>query len=42
MPLEIFGKVRVGATSFLNAASVIVLVLSAVVAIVASAFEDPA
>lgn len=42
MPLEIFGKVRVGATSFLNAASVLVLLVSGVIAVVASALEDPA
>jgi spermidine/putrescine transport system permease protein len=42
MPLEIFGKVRIGATSFLNAASVVVLVISGVVALLAARFEPPA
>lgn len=41
MPLEIFGKVRVGATSFLNAASVLVLLFSGVIAIGASTYEWP-
>jgi ABC-type spermidine/putrescine transport system, permease component II len=42
MPLELFGKVRVSATSFLNAASVIVLVISAAVALVATSLRTPA
>lgn len=42
VPLEIFGKVRIGATAFLNAASVIVLVISAAAAGVASALRRPA
>jgi len=42
MPLEIFGKVRIGATSFLNAASMLVLLVSAVVALAAARFEPPA
>ncbi|MFB6119216.1 ABC transporter permease [Halosegnis sp.] len=41
MPLEIFGKVRVGATTFLNAASVLVLVASGLVASIASYLERP-
>lgn len=41
MPLEIYGKVRVGATSFLNAASVLVLLLSGAVAAVAASLEPP-
>ena len=41
MPLELFGKVRVGASSFLNAASVVVLLISAVVALAASSLRDP-
>ena len=41
VPLEIFGKVRIGATAFLNAASVIVLAISAAAAGVASAFRRP-
>jgi spermidine/putrescine transport system permease protein len=41
VPLEIFGKVRVGATSFLNAASVIVLVIGALAAGTASAIRKP-
>ncbi|ERG88866.1 MAG: ABC-type spermidine/putrescine transport system, permease component II [halophilic archaeon J07HX5] len=42
MPLELFGKIRVSATSFLNAASVIVLLISAAVALVASLLRTPA
>ena len=42
MPLELFGKIRVSATSFLNAASVIVLLISAAVALVASSLRTPA
>ena len=42
VPLEIFGKVRIGATAFLNAASVIVLVISAGVAGAASVLRQPA
>ena len=42
VPLEIFGKVRVGATAFLNAASVLVLLVSAAAAGVGSALRDPA
>jgi spermidine/putrescine transport system permease protein len=41
VPLEIFGKVRVGATAFLNAASVIVLVIGAAAAGTASALREP-
>jgi|APHM01.1.fsa_nt_gi ABC-type spermidine/putrescine transport system, permease component II len=41
VPLEIFGKVRVGAVAFLNAASVLVLAVSAVLAGVASTFRRP-
>jgi spermidine/putrescine transport system permease protein len=41
VPLEIFGKVRVGSTAFLNAASVIVLAVSAAVAGAASALRTP-
>ena len=41
MPLEIFSKVRIGATSFLNAASVLVLVVSGLVALLAARFEPP-
>ena len=41
VPLEIFGKVRVGATSFLNAASVVVLVVGALAAGTASAIREP-
>lgn len=41
MPLEIYGKVRIGATSFLNAASVLVLGFSGVVAAVAASLEPP-
>lgn len=42
VPLEIFGKVRVGATSFLNAASVVALCIGAVAAGTASALRNPA
>ncbi|MFB6292744.1 MAG: ABC transporter permease [Halonotius sp.] len=42
VPLEIFGKVRIGATSFLNAASVLVLLLSALIAGGASVLQRPA
>jgi spermidine/putrescine transport system permease protein len=42
MPLEIFGKIRIGATSFLNAASMLVLLLSGAVALLAARFEPPA
>lgn len=42
VPLEIFGKVRVGATAFLNAASVVVLLISAAVAGMASVLREPA
>jgi spermidine/putrescine transport system permease protein len=42
VPLEIFGKVRIGATAFLNAASVLVLAISAAAAGVASALRRPA
>jgi spermidine/putrescine transport system permease protein len=41
MPLEIYGKVRIGATSFLNAASVLVLLLSGAVAAAAAGLEPP-
>lgn len=41
MPLEIYGKVRIGATSFLNAASVLVLLVSAAVASLAAGLEPP-
>jgi spermidine/putrescine transport system permease protein len=41
VPLEIFGKVRVGATAFLNAASVMVLLVSGAVAGAASALRTP-
>jgi spermidine/putrescine transport system permease protein len=41
VPLEIFGKVRIGATAFLNAASVLVIVVSAVAAGVASTLRRP-
>ncbi len=41
MPLEVFGKVRIGATSFLNAASVLVLAASGVIAALASSLEQP-
>jgi spermidine/putrescine transport system permease protein len=41
VPLEVFGKVRVGATSFLNAASVIVLLIGAFAAGTASAIREP-
>ena len=41
MPLEIYGKVRIGATSFLNAASVLVLLFSGAVATVAASLEPP-
>ncbi|PSP56829.1 ABC transporter permease [Halobacteriales archaeon QH_7_66_36] len=41
VPLEIFGKVRIGATAFLNAASVVVLLISAVAAGAASALRKP-
>jgi spermidine/putrescine transport system permease protein len=41
MPLEVFGKVRIGATSFLNAASVLVLAVSGVIAALASSLEQP-
>ena len=41
MPLEIYGKVRIGATSFLNAASVLVLLFSGAVAAVAASLEPP-
>lgn len=41
MPLEIYGKVRIGATSFLNAASVLVLLLSGAVAAAAASLEPP-
>jgi len=41
MPLEIYGKVRIGATSFLNAASVLVLLLSGAVATAAASLEPP-
>jgi len=41
MPLEIYGKVRIGATSFLNAASVLVLLISGAVASVAASLEPP-
>jgi spermidine/putrescine transport system permease protein len=41
MPLEIYGKVRIGATSFLNAASVLVLLVSGVIASVAAGLEPP-
>lgn len=42
MPLEVFSKIRVGATAFLNAASVMVLVGSACIAALASLLESPA
>lgn len=42
VPLEIFGKVRVGATAFLNAASVIILLIGAVAAGTASVVREPA
>lgn len=42
VPLEIFGKVRIGATAFLNAASVLVLAVSAAAAGAASALRRPA
>jgi len=42
VPLEIFGKVRIGATAFLNAASVLVLAISATAAGAASALRRPA
>ena len=42
VPLEIFGKVRVGATAFLNAASVIALLVGAVAAGGASVLRNPA
>ncbi|ERG95592.1 ABC transporter permease [Haloquadratum walsbyi] len=41
VPLDIFEKVRVGAVAFLNAASVLVLAISAVLAGVASTFRRP-
>lgn len=41
VPLEIFGKVRIGATSFLNAASVITLLITGVAAGVAAGFRKP-
>jgi spermidine/putrescine transport system permease protein len=41
MPLEIYGKVRIGATSFLNAASVLVLLVSGAAASVAASLEPP-
>jgi len=41
VPLEIFGKVRIGATSFLNAASVLVLLVSALIAGGASVLQRP-
>jgi spermidine/putrescine transport system permease protein len=41
MPLEIYGKVRIGATSFLNAASVLVLLISGAVASLAASVEPP-
>jgi spermidine/putrescine transport system permease protein len=41
MPLQVFGKVRRGATSFLNAASVLILLIGMVVAGVASLLERP-
>lgn len=41
MPLEIYGKVRIGATSFLNAASVLVLLFSGAVAAAAASLEPP-
>jgi len=41
VPLEIFGRVRIGATAFLNAASVLVLAISAAAAGVASALRRP-
>lgn len=41
MPLEIFGKVRIGATSFLNAASVVVLAMSGVIALLAARYDPP-
>jgi spermidine/putrescine transport system permease protein len=42
MPLEIYGKVRIGATTFLNAASVLVLLISGGVASLAASLEPPA
>jgi len=41
MPLQIFSKVRRGATSFLNAASVLILLVSAVLAVTASLLRRP-
>jgi spermidine/putrescine transport system permease protein len=41
MPLEIYGKVRIGATTFLNAASVLVLLISGAVAAAAASLEPP-
>lgn len=41
MPLELFGKVRVSATSFLNAASSIVLLISAAVALTGTYLRTP-
>jgi spermidine/putrescine transport system permease protein len=41
MPLELFGQIRIGATTFLNAASVLVLVVSGALATLASRFEAP-
>ncbi|MFB6298569.1 MAG: ABC transporter permease [Salinirussus sp.] len=42
VPLEIFGKVRIGATAFLNAASVLVLAVSGAAAGLASTLREPA
>ena len=41
MPLELFGKVRVSATSFLNAASTIVLLVSAAIALAGTYLRTP-
>jgi spermidine/putrescine transport system permease protein len=41
MPLQVFSRVRRGATSFLNAASVLILLIGMLVAVVASLLERP-
>jgi len=41
MPLEIWGLLRIGEASFLNAASIIVLLISGGIALLASRFENP-
>jgi spermidine/putrescine transport system permease protein len=41
MPLEIFAYIKTGQSTFLNAASVLVLVISAIIALIAMLFRKP-